>query len=278
MSEQTTTQPRRGRPKKTAAAPAQAEKKQPTQTKVVRRTEEVQRNAAYEIVKGGGIVTLLSQKGVTVYDEEKDSVREIRYCPNEPSIFTDEQGDKAKREAVAFRDKRLFVPKQKPQLRKFLDMHPDNIANGGKLFKRIDRSRDAEKELEKEFMQTDAIAMVRDKAIEELLPIAIYFGYNINKSTSDIRYNLLQKAKKNPKEFIEAFDSPQVQVRSVVQQAKDYQFIATKSSGVHWFDSNQLIVSVPAGMDPIDVMTRFCMTEKGAAVLSNLEEKLAKLA
>jgi len=168
MSEQTTTQPRRGRPKKTAAAPAQAEKKQPTQTKVVRRTEEVQRNAEYEIVKGGGIVTLLSQKGVTVYDEEKDSVREIRYCPNEPSIFTDEQGDKAKREAVAFRDKRLFVPKQKPQLRKFLDMHPDNIANGGKLFKRIDRSRDAEKELEKEFMQTDAIAMVRDKAIEEL--------------------------------------------------------------------------------------------------------------
>jgi hypothetical protein len=47
---------------------------------------------------------------------------------------------------------------------------------------------------------------------------------------------------------------------------------------VHWFDSGQLIVSVPAGMDPVDVMTRFCMTEKGASVLSNLEEKLSKLA
>ena len=275
---ETTTQPRRGRPKKTASSPAQAEKKQAPSKKVIRRTEEPQQNCEYEVVKGGGIVTLLSQKGVTIYDEEKDTVREIRYCPNEPSIFSDEQGEKAKREAVVFRDKRLFVPKQKPQLRKFLDLHPDNIANGGTLFKKIDKKADAMKELQKEFLQTDAITMVRDKPIEELLPIAIYFGYNVNASTSDIRFNLLQKAKKNPKEFIEAFDSPQVQVRSVVQQAKEYQFIATKESGVHWFDSNQLIVSVPAGMDPLDVMTRFCMTEKGAAVLSNLEEKLAKLA
>ena len=167
---ETTTQPRRGRPKKTASSPAQAEKKQAPSKKVIRRTEEPQQNCEYEVVKGGGIVTLLSQKGVTIYDEEKDTVREIRYCPNEPSIFSDEQGEKAKREAVVFRDKRLFVPKQKPQLRKFLDLHPDNVANGGTLFKRIDKKADAMKELQKEFLQTDAITMVRDKPIEELLP------------------------------------------------------------------------------------------------------------
>ena len=177
-----------------------------------------------------------------------------------------------------FRDGRLFVPKEKPNLRLFMEKHPGNQENGGKLFRVVDKKADAEKELHREFLLNDAISMVREKAIEELLPVAIYFGYNINASTSDIRYNLLQKAKKNPQEFIEAFDSPQVQVRSVVQQAKEYQFINCKSSGVHWYDSNQLIVSVPAGMDPVDVMTRFCMTEKGAAVLSNLEEKLAKLA
>jgi hypothetical protein len=38
-----------------------------------------------------------------------------------------------------------------------------------------------------------------------------------------------------------------------------------------------MIVSVPAGMEPVDVMTRFCLTEKGAAVLSTLEDKLEKL-
>ena len=275
MSE-TTTQRRPGRPKKAATTEPKAEPK--AKRSVVRRKQEVKQHAEYEIINAGGIVTMLPQKGVTVYDPEKDTVREIRYCPNEPSIWSDEQGDKAKREAVIFRDSRIFVPKEKPNLKKFLEIHPGNQANGGKLFRLVDKKADAEKELNREFLLNDAISMVREKAIEELLPVAIYFGYNINSSTSDIRFNLLQKAKKNPQEFIEAFDSPQVQVRSVVQQAKEYQFISTRESGVHWFDSGQLIVSVPAGMDPVDVMTRFCMTEKGASVLSNLEEKLSKLA
>ena len=281
MSE-TTTRRAPGRPKKAAApAPVQEEQPTPKATKkatVVRREKDTSQNREYELIGKGGIVTMLPQKGVTVYDPEQDTVREIRYCPNEPSVWSDEQGDKAKKEAVMFRDGRLFVPKEKPNLRLFMEKHPGNQENGGKLFRVVDKKADAEKELHREFLLNDAISMVREKAIEELLPVAIYFGYNINASTSDIRYNLLQKAKKNPQEFIEAFDSPQVQVRSVVQQAKEYQFINCKSSGVHWYDSNQLIVSVPAGMDPVDVMTRFCMTEKGAAVLSNLEEKLAKLA
>ena len=77
---------------------------------------------------------------------------------------------------------------------------------------------------------------------------------------------------------MEAFDSPQVQCRAVVQQAADYQIINIKSNGVYWFDSNGLIVSVPVGQDPKDVMVRFCLTEKGASVLSSLEERLERLA
>lgn len=277
MSEATTTR-RPGRPKKSVSPEAKQAPKPTPKKNVIHRKEKVVTHAEFEIPQNAGVVTLLPQKGVTVYDPEADTVREIRYCPNEPSIYTDEQGDRAKREAVVFRDGRLFVPKEKPQLRLFLEKHPENMANGGKLFRKVDKKADNEQKLQREFLLTDAISMVRDKAIEELLPVAIYFGYNISASTSDIRYNLLQRAKKDPQSFIESFDSPQVQVRSVVQQAKEYQFISCKESGVHWFDSNQLIVSVPAGMDPLDVMTRFCMTEKGAAVLSNLEEKLAKLA
>lgn len=273
MSEQTTTRRGPGRPKKTEAAP-----KATTKKTLIKHKEVVNKNTEYELIKKGGIVTMLPQKGITVYDEDRDTVREIRYCPNEPSIWTDEQGDKAKREAVMFREGRIFVPRQKPNLKKFLDLHPGNAANGGQLFRVVDKRKEAEDQLNKEFLMTDAISMVRDKSIEDLLPVAIYFGYSINGNASDIRFNLLQKAKRNPQEFIEAFDSPQVQVRSVVQQAKEYQFIRCTASGVHWFDSNQLIVSVPAGMDPVDVATRFCMTEKGAAVLSNLEEKLSKLA
>jgi hypothetical protein len=279
MSE-TTTRRAPGRPRKTETKPVEvAETPKQTQKKtVLKRKEAVNSNAEFEIIRNGGIVTMLPQKGVTVYDPEKDTVREVRYCPNEPSIWTDEQGEKARREAVIFRDGRIFVPKNKPNLRKFLEVHPGNEANGGGLFRAVDKKKEAEDQLQKEFLLNDAIQLVREKPIEDLLAVAIYHGVNINVSTSDIRYNLLQVAKKNPSDFIQSFDNPQVQARSIVQQAADYQFINAKPDSVRWFDSNKVIVSVPAGMDPIDVLTRFCLTEKGASVLSNLEDKLAKLA
>ena len=282
MSE-TNTRRAPGRPRKDAEKPAEKttpKVQAPAKSKstVVRRKEEPQMNAEYELISKGGIVTMLPQKGVTTYDPEVDTVREIRYCPNEPSIWSDEQGDKAKKEAVIFREGRLFVPKEKPNMRKFMEVHPGNKANGGNLFKVVDKKAEAEEQLNREFLLNDAISIVREKPIEDLLAVAIYHGININANTSDIRYNLLNVAKKKPQEFIDSFDSPEVTTRSTVQQAKDYQFIKTSPSGVYWFDTNQLIVSVPAGMDPVDVMTRFCLTEKGASVLSNLEEKLSKLA
>jgi len=247
-------------------------------TRNIKRKETVLQHAEYEIPKNAGIVYMLPQKGITVYDSELDTVREMRYCPNEPSIWADEQGDNARKETVAFRDGKLFVPKTKPNLRKFMDMHPMNMDNEGKVFRTVNKKKDAENELKREFLLSEAIGMVRDKDINELLPIALYFGVNINVAVSEIRFNLLNIAKKKTQEFIESFDSPQVQVRSTIQQAKDYQMINLKNDGCYWFDSNSLIVSVPVGQDAMDVMVRFCLTEKGASVLSNLEEKLDKLA
>ena len=244
----------------------------------IKRKETVLYHAEYEIPKNAGIVYMLPQKGITVYDAEKDTVREMRYCPNEPSIWADEQGVNARKETVAFREGKLFAPKDKPNLRQFLDLHPMNIGNGGKIFKQIDKKHDAEIELKKEFTLSEAIGMVRDKDISELLPIAMYFGININVAVSEIRYNLLNIAKKKTEEFIQSFDSPQVQVRSTIQQAKDYQILNIKKDGCYWFDANSLIVSVPVGQDPMDVMVRFCLTEKGASVLTSLEEKLDRLA
>jgi hypothetical protein len=159
-----------------------------------------------------------------------------------------------------------------------MELHPQNMANGGNLFREVNKKKDAEKELQKEFLTTDAISLVRDSDIQTLLPIAMYFNVGINTPVSEIRFNLLRIAKNKPQEFIESFDSPQVKARSIIQQAADYQILNLKKDGAYWFDSNSLIVSVPVGQDSTDVMVRFCLTEKGASVLSDLEEKLIKLA
>lgn len=279
MAQQTRRSP--GRPKKVQAEDIQtatAEAPKPKKRTVIKRKENLNTVVEYEIQRGGGVAYMLPQKGVTVFDEANNTVREMRYCPNEPSIYVDEQSDNAIKESVIFREGRIFVPKNKPNLKKFLDNHPFNVDNGGSIFKLVDKKGDAEAELAKEFKASEAVGMVRDKDINELLPIALYFKVNINTPTSEIRYNLLNVAKKNPQEFIEAFDSPQVQARSVIQQAKDYQIIDLKADRCFWFDSGTMIVSVPAGQNPMDVMVRYCLTEKGAPVLGELEQRLEKLA
>lgn len=275
MSETQTKRPV-GRPKKTAAQPAA--KAPAKKSSVVRKEKPANTNVEYEIPRGGGIVTMIPMKGVTVYDEEQDTVREIRYCPNEPSVFVDEQSQNAKRETIIFEMGRLFIPKSKPNLKKFMELHPDNVANGGSLFQKVDKKAKAELDLEKEFLVSDAVIKVRDTDINDLLPVALFFNIDVNQAVSEIRYNLLTIARKRPQEFMSAFDDPTVTARSIAKQASDYQFVKLRENGVYWYDTNKLIVSVPVGRNALDVFTRFMLTEQGASVYSELEDKLSRLA
>ena len=79
----------------------------------------------------GGIFFKLRSKNISIYDEKRKLVRQIRYCPGEPSIYVDEQSEISKIEHVVFENKIISVPYSKPNLQGFLDSHPDNRANGG---------------------------------------------------------------------------------------------------------------------------------------------------
>jgi len=266
-----------GRPKKAQTeANALPATPPPVKKKVSLKRKEQDPHVArvYEIPKKAGIVYMIPQKGVTVYDEENDTVREMRYCPNEPSIWVDEQSENAKREAVVFRNGKLIVPREKPNLRKFLDVHPQNIANGGQLFKQMDEAKDAEVKLNEEMNQFEAISMIKNSDLEDLLSVALFFKVNIDRRTSEIKYDLLQIAKSTPTKFIQAFDDPAVKMKAIVRQAKDYQVIKVAKDSVRWFDSNSLIVSVPHGQDPEDIMVRFLLTEKGASAVEDIEKQL----
>ena len=258
---------------KTTATKSTAVKKEYT-FKQKEQTET--RAVSFKVISGGGIVFKIPTR-TTVYDKDSSRVREIRYCPNEPSIFTDEQSENAQRDHILFRNKMLFVPSEKPNLLEFMMTQPGNKANGGNLFDMVDNSRSAEEELEREFTQFEAVAMVRDKDLSELLPVAMFLGINTNRKSAEIRRDLLMDAKKNPTRFVELFDNPQVKCKSAVLQAIDFQILNKKADGMYWFDTNRLIVTAAAGLDPVDVMTRFCLTEKGAPVYDRLLEELDRL-
>ena len=243
---------------------------------VVKREQSPDLQKIYEIPYGGGIVCKIKSES-TVYDKETRQVRGIRYCPNEPSVYMDEQSNNARREHIIFRNGMLIVPENKPNLAQYLDLHPQNRGNGGDLFQLVERSRNVQAQVDREFLLHDAVALVRNKELDELLAVAVALGINIQQKTIEIRRELLTEAKANPEAFMKMFDDPRVKCRSAVIQSHDFQIISLRPDGVYWFDSGRLILSVPAGQDPTDIMVRFCLTEKGVSVYEELVSRLEKL-
>ena len=267
---QTTKRPP-GRPKK--AAPAAQEQPTKKAKRSVKRKEKEPLAREYNALQSAATFMLM-QSGVTIYDEEKDAVREIRYCERENSIFRDEQQDNSVKTPVIFRMGRLFVPREKPNLIHFLSVHPENKANGGSLFELVDNVKKVSVDIDKEFLVNDAINLLRTKELDELLSVSLAFGIDVDRPIAEVKHDLLLKAKSNPKVFIESFDNPVVSMKSMVKQAANYQIIKLAQDGVKWFDTNKLIISVPAGQDPTDVFVRYCMTEAAAPVVAEIERQL----
>jgi hypothetical protein len=74
------------------------------------------------------------------------------------------------------------------------------------------------------------------------------------------------------------FDNPIVKIRSAVKQAVDFQILRERPDGIYWYDTNRLIIASPAGQEAIDVLSRYCMTEKGAPIYDELINRLEHLA
>jgi len=278
MTQQTKRAP--GRPKSTAAKPAEEKAKATSvdvkKPPIIRKEKKVE-NAVFFAPKGG-IMFMLKGSDSVVMDKETGTLRRLRYCPGDPSIWADEQYEGAKAQPIIFRMKNLFVRKDQPNLLRYLELHPGNEANGGSIFRKIEDTVNKEKEMQAEFNAHDAVSLVRDTPIDDLLPIALYHGVNVDRPVSDIRYDLLQLAKKKPQELIESFDSPVVKARASVYQAKQYGIISIRDNGCYWHDTNNLIIANPTGQDCMETMTRFCLTEKGSVVLASLNDRLAALA
>jgi len=261
-------------PKETTAPKKKAEfiPKRKTDEDTPGRKEQI-----FSVMKGSGIWYKLRQNGLTIYDSQTDKVREIRYCENEPSVFADEQSPNAMRSQIVFKEGILVVPPQKANLQDYLALHPGNKANGGSTFTIINNEAKATIELDQEFLLLDAVSIVRDKAIDELLPVCMYLNIDVNQRNNEIRRELLLEAKGNPKAFIELMDNPYVRSMSAVKQAVDYNILKSKEDGMYWMDSGRLITATPVGQDSITVMTRFCMTEKGAPVYDEIVNRLEKI-
>ena len=232
----------------------------------------------YETVSGGGVFFKLSAANLTVYDPESDMVRGIRYCPQEHSVYRDEQSAGSLVGHVVFRNKMLLVQRDKPNLIKYLDLHPGNADNGGSQFRKVESEKNTEKEVEQEFLINDAVSIVKSRPIDELLPMAMSLNIDTNQSNIEIKRELVLQAKKNPQKFLDTLNNPLVNARSAVMQSFDFNILKNTGGAIVWHDTGKMIVAVPVGQSHIEVLTRFVMTDQGASVLSEIERQLEAMA
>ena len=95
----------------------------------------------------------------------------------------------------------------------------------------------------------------------------------MNNSKKDIIAKL-KKIGEQLEKKIKENDNPEITMKAKVRMASKYGIINLGKSGVRWTDTNNLIVSVPAGKDPLDVMLRFCLTEAGTPTVEELDRQL----
>lgn len=254
---------KRGRP------PKNVQNSNPAKTK-----ESAPLLTEFELLSANGRVFMMGSGPTNWYDEKENRVRPIRYCKSEPSIFVEDQSSNPTKTPIIFEQGKLFVPREQPNLLDFLATHPSNEENGGNLFRKVDNTKEAKKDLDAEFLTVDAIALLRTRPLSDVMSVATALAVNVDRPVDEIKHDLLVFAKKDPKKFIESFDNPVVNTKAKVVKAMSMGVISHNGGHIVWTDTNRHIVAVPTGTDPEDVFTRYCMTEAGAPVLAEIERQL----
>lgn len=206
--------------------------------------------------------------------------REIRYVKGAPSIFVDEQKDKLnglKQTPISLNRGRLLV--SDPLLMDFLDSSSQNVSmkldGVTPIFKLEDIAADAEVELERKRIVTDAVHNATTAlSIAELKPIARSLGMNNISLMKDHQIRLWASdfAEKNPEKFNSMIDNPLPPVIDVVSRALEMGVIELvhNKSRVAWKGAG-VFLTIPPGYEEqrIEFIARNLLTnELGDALVT----------
>tara|TARA_R100000426_G_scaffold62627_1_gene43818 strand:+ start:780 stop:1532 length:753 start_codon:yes stop_codon:yes gene_type:complete len=235
----------------------------------------VYKDKLYELtINETPIVYILKSKGILWFDPEKGYEREVKYCPNQKTIFADEMKGVQRLEHVAFRDGKLFVPKEKQTLQKFLDIHPLN----GKKFEEFDAVKIAEDDLD--VIQLELEAMNTAQTIDVDQSEAILrseLGNQVSTMTSkELKRDLLLFAKNNPVLFLELANDENINIRNTGIKAVENNIINLSSDQrtFTWASTGRKLITVPFDENPYSALAAWFKTDEGIEVYQTVEKKL----
>jgi hypothetical protein len=235
----------------------------------------VYKDKLYELtINETPIVYILKSKGILWFDPEKGYEREVKYCPNQKTIFADEMKGVERLEHVSFRDGKLFVPKEKQTLQKFLDIHPLN----GKKFEEFNPVQIAEEDLDVLELELEAMNTAQKIDIDHAEAILRSdLGNEVSKMTSkELKRDLLIFARNNPKLFLELANDENINIRNMGIKAVENNIINLSSDQrtFEWASTGRKLITVPFDENPYSALAAWFKTDEGVEVYQTIEKKL----
>ena len=220
------------------------------------------------------IVFTLKSKGILLFDEEMGYEREIKYCENQKTIFTDEMKGPQRLSHISFRDGKLFVPKEKQTLQKFLAVHPDN----GKRFAEYNTVQIAENDLSFIELEIEALNTATQIDVDHAEAILRYeIGNKVSEMTSkELKRDLLLFARNNPELFLELANDENINIRNVGIKATEMNLIKLSSDQrtFTWVSTGRKLLTVPFDENPYSALAAWFKTDEGVEVYQTIEKRL----
>jgi len=217
------------------------------------------------------------RKKLQYWDAEKKTSRALRYATNQESIFVDEQKGDILTEEIVFDHGQYRVPDDNPVLQRFMDMHPDNVKNGGQLFQEHDPVAESVAIMKDVMEKREAMNIFIDMDDKEKVAyLRNYLPTRVDKmAKSEIDVAIANRVEMDPEKFIEMNQDPDVGRKNTINEAIAANIIQWKKakSQVNWNlgTRNSIICRIPEGENPEDALERYLMSNDGKESFIEIE-------
>lgn len=236
------------------------------------------------------------KRDLLVLDDDHGIKRPIRHCPSEPTIYADslddiKQADNALVEPIIFMGGYLLVKGEDVITQRFMDAHPDNADNGGRLFELVDDEKEAEEDVEIDELKIDIYNAVREKsredggeyALEAL--VAVLEGSvaaTAEMGIKSLKKRIYDEIERNPLYFtddngnVNIFEDDYISRKYFVLRAIKEQIISksTNNKSMVWTKDKALIASAPRGVELTEFFTDFLSSDEGMLVAEEIKRRL----
>ena len=211
-------------------------------------------------------------------DEDKGMNRELRYASNQNSPFVDEQTGYVIPSHIAFLDGMIISGRGDIALQKFLEVHPDNVANGGHVFFEHKPDATAADDIVDFEDKTTAFLAVKDADVDLVEALAFHEigDQAFSLSIKELRRDLFIVAEEDPSYLLGLLNDDYILLKALGKKAEKFDVIKLDESktAVKWGANGRKICNIPVDKSPWEAFADYLLTDEGHEVKAKVKEKL----